>query len=293
MKRVDASFKKFLRLSLITSLIVPLSVLVACGGGSSGDGGQTVAASDGVRFSGSVSDLTPVEQATRRLEGIEVCGLGSCDTTDTEGTWDFTVPLSSYQGGDVLFTLMGGAVDGSTTVQGLDPDADAVLIEFLVNADSSISVTALDQAIPDASGMMQSADACELIESNNIVILEARDGLTTTNSLDSCPESLPAFAIIANPGDVAFEYGFFIDIFGFEFTGDTGVLMPGESVVVDATYLCENEESVETLVTARILNYLPENSSVISVADARSSCGQGDDFGNVIATRPFVLEVIQ
>ena len=99
------------------ALLSMLICFVGCGGGSSD--------SDGVAFSGL---LTQGEAASHdssnslrhdkgeNIEEVEICALGECSVTDTQGLWGF-VADQSFTGGTVLFTIKGHGIDTQSTVE--------------------------------------------------------------------------------------------------------------------------------------------------------------------------------
>jgi hypothetical protein len=101
----------------LQALLSTLLCFVGCGGGSSD--------SDGVAFSGL---LTQGETASHdasnslrhaegeNIEEVEICALGECSVTDSQGLWGF-VADQSFTGGTVLFAIKGHGIDTQSTVE--------------------------------------------------------------------------------------------------------------------------------------------------------------------------------
>lgn len=118
---------KILKLS-ITALVTG-SLLAACGGGGSSDSGilieGTLTESGGAGHSNSVALKHSDGQ---RIENVQICALGECSTTDSEGQWGF-VAGEGFAGGDVLFTLEGHGIASTSAVK-IPGGASDVFIDF-------------------------------------------------------------------------------------------------------------------------------------------------------------------
>lgn len=104
------------------------ALLNACGGGSSDSGmliEGTLTEAGGANHAHS---LVLKHSVGQRIEGVTVCALGECSTTDSEGQWGF-VAEENFTGGDVLFTINGHGIDATTTVS-IPEGANEVMLDF-------------------------------------------------------------------------------------------------------------------------------------------------------------------
>ncbi len=260
-------------------------------------------------FVGTVANTTDVARAARELPNVEVCGLGNCSTTDDLGVWMFEVPKDLYTGGEALFTLNRNGIVAEVVVPNLFVDSSSVAIDFLYADDGStgvIEVTqdgmvtadnvptdGMDDSNSDLNDLDESERACQIVERSNITTLDSVSMITSTNAADMCPQEIPAIITVANPGSIAFEYEITVDVGSITVAPLTGVLAPGESQTHDGAYLCDAEQSFDTLINARVTRYLPEGSDPILATDALEQCGPGVSTGNTIISEPIMVELMQ
>ena len=150
MKCLNTYFMYIHRFGILI-VLAQLCGLSACGGGSSGNG---------TLIEGILTEAAGVldhaaanlrHEAGEKIEGVEVCALGACSTTDAIGQWGFVLD-STFPGGDVLFSIVGHEIASSVSVHIPENPSD-VFIEFEHAADGSVEVATLS-----ADGISQSHD---------------------------------------------------------------------------------------------------------------------------------------
>ena len=111
-------------LTYISALCVVF--MLACGGSSS----------DGVYFNGILnqgesvahSDNVLRHAAGQNIENVEICALGECSTTDSNGAWAFEAP-ESFNGGEVEFTIKGHGID-TTQIVDVPDESSEIFVHF-------------------------------------------------------------------------------------------------------------------------------------------------------------------
>ncbi|MFN8392828.1 MAG: hypothetical protein U0136_21220 [Bdellovibrionota bacterium] len=127
--------------SLCAALL--LSVAVGCGGGGNvGD--------DTIILRGTVRSV----QLQEPISGVQVCALGGCSRTDSNGRWAFTLEASGYNGGDVLFSLDGTELNAQTVVPAIGSETEEVNIIFGVASPTQVEVESVDQ-FKDPTGAVE------------------------------------------------------------------------------------------------------------------------------------------
>ena len=133
-------------LFLFATGFTALLLLAGCGGGSGGDDLS-------LTLRGTVLGATTTTARTEgAIEGAEVCALGGCDETDSDGFFSFGADGSKFAGGAVLFTV---AIDGTVSeivVNDVTGGTAVVDLAFQVDGNGSVSgaVTATDSTDGDS-----------------------------------------------------------------------------------------------------------------------------------------------
>lgn len=109
------NMKHFLILSLIAGF-------VSCSGGSS----------SGTLITGNLTQSGAVNHSFRhdageKIEDVEICALGQCSTTDSEGQWGFEVDTRNVK--EATFSIKGHGIDTTTNVE-IESGANQIEIEF-------------------------------------------------------------------------------------------------------------------------------------------------------------------
>lgn len=121
-------------------LILSVALLSGCSGGSSGDGmvieGQLI---QGAK----VAHSAPLFRhgAGESIGEVEICALGECSITDTDGRWGF-VANETFNGGDVEFSIKGHGIDG-TKIVSIPAGANEVFVVFEHGTGNEIDVETL------------------------------------------------------------------------------------------------------------------------------------------------------
>lgn len=291
-------------------LLAAAAVLSACGGGGDDDtnGGPPVVR-DNVKISGTFSDTTP-SRVARALPGVTVCTLGSCGTTDANGSFQFDVPTSSYSGGTLTFDFNSATIDSSAQVPGLSASSRAIDVDFQLQPDSSVRVlsVAQDGTVPTPSATPTPDDdvddgplstdprerACQILERTNISIPNAV-ATVTQRPTDPCPRSIDDLVVVGNKRPIGFDYEVFVDApDAMTIEPSTARANQGTLTKHDATYLCTRETSFIVTVTARTLRYYPtDGSDPISTEEAVQLCGRGADVGNTSESVQVNVQIVQ
>ncbi len=114
----------------VTALLVaPASLLLllstaACSGSSS---------DSGTLIQGTLTEAGGADHAARflrhetgeHIDGVEICALGECSTTDAEGQWGFVVNTKNVD--KALFTVKGHGINTTAVIE-ITPEADTITI---------------------------------------------------------------------------------------------------------------------------------------------------------------------
>ena len=105
------------------------------GGGGGGDGSGTI---QGNAFFQAGALSLAKDSGDSPLPGLQICGLGSCDTTDVNGAYSLPFDANSFTGGPVLFslTLNGTSVNLTTDIPANSP---LIILNFNQAVDGSFS----------------------------------------------------------------------------------------------------------------------------------------------------------
>lgn len=114
--------------SLISLTVGLLCILSSCGGGGGSGSGMLIEGT--LTEAGGAGHATVLlrHSAGQRIENVQICALGECSTTDSEGQWGFVAP-EEFHGGEVLFSLNGHGISQAATVV-IQPGAEEVIIDF-------------------------------------------------------------------------------------------------------------------------------------------------------------------
>lgn len=98
--------------------------LVACGGGSGGSDNTTVF--QGTLVQGPEATARLAHEAGEKIEGVQICALGTCSTTDGNGQWGFGLetPPSAIE-----FSAIGHGINSSWVIE-IPATAKDVTIEL-------------------------------------------------------------------------------------------------------------------------------------------------------------------
>ncbi len=115
---------------VMSAALLSLLFLSACGGSSSNDKSVII---EGDLNQGASSDHKLFKHSEGEHIGeVEICALGECSTTNTEGEWGFATS-EDLNGNEVSFKFTGHGIDTTTIVK--IPDAEEnVLIKFVHSA---------------------------------------------------------------------------------------------------------------------------------------------------------------
>jgi hypothetical protein len=136
--------KKIALLSLLSL------ALVSCGGGSGGSSGILIEGQ--LTQGGSVSHSLLRHSAGQHIGEVEICALGECSVTDSEGQFGFLTP-ASYKGGEILLTVNGHGIN--TTVVADIPEVENDVNLQLVNNSGVVTVAQMLVDGLDASGISE------------------------------------------------------------------------------------------------------------------------------------------
>lgn len=287
---------------LITLLIPALLLTAACGGGSDDDDDSGVVPPDTVSFTGNVrGDL--VADTTASIPGVTVCALGSCDETNNDGEFGFTVPTTSYSGGSVLFDLNGSTIDATTQVDGLNPSARAVDIEFLVEDGNTVNVSSVSQdtgpvptpqptPTPDPGPLSNDPQqrACQILERSNITITDFVSPIVHEPT-EACPEQIDTIIAVGNNRPIAYEYEVLVDVPDLVISPASAQASQGDLTRHTGNYLCTQTATFVANVTARVVRYFPSEGEVVTREEAISRCGSNAAVGNTDDTKQITVEV--
>jgi hypothetical protein len=120
-------------------LLVPLG----CGGGGGGGGdddeddsrGTGLLNVEGTLTTGTRLARVEVGQGDTPVVGVQVCALDGCSTTD--GSGQFVLGLTPFEGGEVLFVFSGPGIDESVAYT-LPAGEENVTVHFYVTADGAV-----------------------------------------------------------------------------------------------------------------------------------------------------------
>ena len=116
-------------------LVFGCLILTGCGGGGSSDSGMLIAGT--LTEAGGVTHSKAARHgAGERIEEVEICALGECSTTDSEGQWGIVAP-EEFDGGNVLFSVVGHGID-TTLVVDIPEGASEVSLDLQHLEDGTI-----------------------------------------------------------------------------------------------------------------------------------------------------------
>jgi hypothetical protein len=95
---------------------ISCSILSSCGGGGSSDSGLVVSGTLTEAGGATHSNSLALRHSDNEgIEDVEICALGECSTTDSQGLWGF-VAGEDFVGGDVLFETNGHGISAMTVI---------------------------------------------------------------------------------------------------------------------------------------------------------------------------------